>query len=59
MFPKHLTRFVLAPMTGLCLTMAAHANRGFTGKHAIETDLDVYVFYGDETYLFGCGVVRK
>lgn len=59
MFLKYLTRFVPAPMTGLCLTMAAHANPGFTVKNAIETDLDVYVFYGGETYLFGCGVVRK
>lgn len=52
MFRKHLTILFLAPFAGLGLSLAAHANPGFTVKNALKTDVDLYIFIGDETY---CG----
>lgn len=53
---KPFTRLILTAMTGLLFALGAEASPGFTVKNSLDTDVDVYIFYGDEAY---CGAHEK
>lgn len=48
MLLKQLTALALAVLTGLCLTLTAHANSRFTIENTLEATVDVTVFKGGD-----------
>lgn len=56
MLIKPFTRLIFIAMAGLFFALGAEASPGFTVKNTLKTDVDVYIFYGDETY---CGAHEK
>ena len=56
MLIKPFTHLTLAAIAGLFFTLGAEAGPGFTIKNTLKTDIDIYIFYGDEAY---CGAHEK
>lgn len=50
------TRLALAAVVGHFLALGAAASPGFTVKNTLKSDVDVYIFYGEEAY---CGAHEK
>ena len=52
MLIKPFALVILAAMAGLLIAFSADASPSFTVKNTLKNDVDVFIFYGDETY---CG----
>lgn len=53
---RSLIGLTLAAVAGLLLASTAQASPGFTIKNTLKSEVDVYIFFGDETY---CGAHEK
>lgn len=56
MLIKPLTGLVFASAAGLCMTLGAEASPRFTVENTLKTDVEIYIFAGNDTY---CGSHEK
>ena len=56
MLIKPFTRLILIAVVGFFFALGAKASPGFTVKNTLKTDVDLYIFYGHESY---CGAHEK
>ncbi len=56
MLIKPLISLALAVAAGFFFGLGAAASPGFTIENTLKNDVDVFIFYGDETY---CGAHEK
>lgn len=56
MLNRILIGLTLAAVAGLFSSVPAQASPGFTIKNTLKSEIDVFIFFGDETY---CGAHEK